>query len=178
MLTKAVPRDSVMGPLLFNISRTICWSSMKMYNYVDLNSLDSSSENLVDILYNLRYDACNSIGWFTKWYASQPREVVSFYAFFLLRLQNSHSHLVLMYDVPVWFSTCPLECIYKTSYPSLECACGGRVERPQMVYANDNTSLIDQVKFRRNRYPWAHPLWFVEWSSTWWPMHLWPGHTK
>ena len=83
-----------------------------------------------------------------------------------------HSHLVLMYDVPVWFSACPLIHVYKTSYPSLECACGGRAERPQRVYANDNTSLIHQIKFRRNRYPWAHPLWFVELSSTWWPMHL------
>ena len=63
----------------------------------------------------------------------------------------------------------------KTSYPSLECACCGRTERPQMVYANDNTSLIHQIKSWRNRYPWAHPVWFVEWSSTWWPMHLWPG---
>ena len=93
-------------------------------------------------------------------------------------LPPTHSHLVLMSDVPVWFSACLLECIYKTSYPSLECAYGGRAERPQMVYANDNTSLIHQVKFRRNRYPWAHPLWFVEWSSKWWPMHLWPGLTK
>ena len=66
----------------------------------------------------------------------------------------------------------------KTSCPTLRCAIGDRAERPQMVYANDNTSLIHQVKFRRYRYPWAHPLWFVEWSSTWWPMHLWPGLTK
>ena len=66
----------------------------------------------------------------------------------------------------------------KTSYPTLRCASGGRAERPQMVYANDDTTLIHQVKFRRNRYPWAHHLWVVEWSSTWWPMHLWPGHTK
>ena len=69
-------------------------------------------------------------------------------------------------------------CTYKTSYPSVECAFGGRAERPQMVYANDNTSLIHQIKFRRNRYPWAHPLWFVEWSSTWWSIHLWPGLPK
>ena len=71
-----------------------------------------------------------------------------------------------------------LSFMYKTSYPSLECACGGRAERPQMVYANDNASLIHQIKFRRSRYPWAHPLWFVEWSSTWWSMHLWPGLPK
>ena len=89
-----------------------------------------------------------------------------------------HSHLVLKYVVPVWFSACPLIHVYKTSYRSLECACGGRAERPQMLYANDNTSLIHQIKFRRNRYPWAHPLWFVEWSSTWWPMHLWSGLPK
>ena len=99
--------------------------------------------------------------------------------FILLCHQHTmHSHLVLMYDVPVWFSACPLIHVYKRSYPSLEYACGGRAERPQMVYANDNTSLIHQIKFRRNRYPWAHPLWFVEWSSTWWPMHLWHGLPK
>ena len=70
-------------------------------------------------------------------------------------------------------------CIYhKTSYPTLRCACGGRAERRRMVYANDNTRLIYQIKFWCNRYPWAHPLWLVEWSSTWWPMHLWPGLPK
>ena len=69
-------------------------------------------------------------------------------------------------------------CMYKTSYRSLECACVGRVERPQMVYAKDNTNVIHQIKFRCYRYPWAHPLWFVEWSSTLWPMHLWPGLAK
>ena len=57
-----------------------------------------------------------------------------------------------MYDVPLWFSTCPLECVYETSYRSLKCACSGRAEMPQMVYADDNTSLIHQVKFRRNWY--------------------------
>ena len=31
-----------------------------------------------------------------------------------------------------------LSIMYKTSYPTLRCACGGRTERPQMVYANDN----------------------------------------
>ena len=46
--------------------------------------------------------------------------------------------------------------VYKTNYPSLECACGGCAERPQMVYANDNTSLIHQIKFRRNRYPCSY----------------------
>ena len=93
---------------------------------------------------------------------------------------DRHSYLVLMYDVPVSFSVCPLIHVYKTIYPSLplRCACGGGAERPQLVYANDNTRLIHQIKFRHNRYPWAHPLWFVECSSTWWPMHLWPGLPK
>ena len=91
---------------------------------------------------------------------------------------EQHSYLVLMYDVPVWFSACPLIHVYWPSDPSLRCACGGRAVRPQMVYANDDTSLIDKIKFRRNRYPWAHPMWFIKWSSTWWPMHLWPGLPK
>ena len=58
---------------------------MSSYNYVDDNFLDSSSESFVDVLYNLRYDGCNAIERFTKWYASQSREVSS-YVFFLLRL--------------------------------------------------------------------------------------------
>ena len=46
----------------------------------------------------------------------------------------------------------------KTSNPTLRCACGGRAQRLQMVYVNDNTSLIHQIKFRHNQYPYAHPL--------------------
>ena len=66
----------------------------------------------------------------------------------------------------------------KTSYPSLRCACGGRAERPQMVYAKDNISLIHQIKFRRNRFSRAYPLWFVDWLSVWWHMYFWPGFQK
>ena len=36
------------------------------YNYADDNSLDSSSENLRDVLYNLKHDGQNAIGWFAK----------------------------------------------------------------------------------------------------------------
>ena len=89
-----------------------------------------------------------------------------------------HSHLVLMYDVPVWFSACPLIHVYRRSYPSLRCACGGRAERPQMVYMNDNTSLIHQIKFRHNLNPCAHPRWLVEWSSTLWSIKFWPSIPK
>ena len=52
--------------------------------------------------------------------------------------------------------------VYKRSYPSPRCTCGGRAERPQMVYMNDNTSLIHQIKFRHNLNPCAHPRWLVE----------------
>ena len=64
------------------------------------------------------------------------------------------------------------------SYPSLRCACGGRAERPQMVYMNDNTSLIHQIEFRHNLNPCAHPRWFVEWFSTLWSIKLWPSIPK
>ena len=93
-------------------------------------------------------------------------------------IHQKHSHLVLMYDVPVWFSACPLIHVYKRSYPSLRCACGGRAERPQMVYMNDNTSLIHQIKFRHNLNPCAHPRWLVEWSSTLWSIKFWPSIPK
>ena len=97
-----------------------------------------------------------------------------------LVIAHEHSHLVLMYDVPVWFSACPLALIhvYKRSYPSLRCACGGRAERPQMVYMNDNTSLIHQIKFRHNLNPCAHPRWLVEWFSILWYIKFWPSIPK
>ena len=38
----------------------------RLYNYADDNSLDSSSENLADVLYNLRHDGRNAIEWFAK----------------------------------------------------------------------------------------------------------------
>ena len=51
--------------------------------------------------------------------------------------------------------------VYKRSYPCPRCPCGGRAERPQMVYMNDNTSLIHQIKFRHSLNPCAHPRWLV-----------------
>ena len=36
------------------------------YNYADDNSLDPSSENLADVLYNLRHDDRTTIEWFAK----------------------------------------------------------------------------------------------------------------
>ena len=92
--------------------------------------------------------------------------------------RKSHSHLVLMYDVPVWFSASALIHVYKRSYPSLRCAYGGRAERPQMVHMNDNTSLIHQIEFRHNLNPCAHPRWLVEWSSTLWSIKFWPSIPK
>ena len=49
---------------------------MSLINYSDDKSLESSSENLVDVLCNLNYYGCNAIEWFEKkWYASQSRWV-------------------------------------------------------------------------------------------------------
>ena len=46
----------------------------------------------------------------------------------------NHSHLVLMYDVCVFnfLPTLSFIYMYKTSYPTLRCVCGGRTERPQI----------------------------------------------
>ena len=108
---------------------------------------------------------------------------------FLFRLQYIMVRLNVFYYI--WQSlgtgvccACLIFCppsyihVYKRSYPSPRCACGGRAERPQMVYMNDNTSLIHQIKFRHNLNPCAHPRWLVEWSSTLWSIKLWPSIPK
>ena len=38
----------------------------KLYNYVDDNSLDSSSDDLLEAMINLMRDGRNAIDWFTK----------------------------------------------------------------------------------------------------------------
>ena len=68
-LSKGVPQGSILGPLLFNIFMNDLFlfiEKCKLYNYADDNSLDSSSDDLLEALRNLKRDGRNAIDWFTK----------------------------------------------------------------------------------------------------------------
>ena len=58
-----------------------------------------------------------------------------------------HSHLVLMYDVPVKLSAHSLIHIhvYKTSYPTSQRTCGGHAERPQIRPKSPGLDLLKNV---------------------------------
>ena len=58
-----------MASLLFNIFMNDLFLFIEkchLYNYADDNSLDSSAENLTDVLYNLRHGGRNATEWFAK----------------------------------------------------------------------------------------------------------------
>ena len=69
VLTKGVPQGSILGPLLFNNFMNDLFlfiEKCQLYNYADDNSLDSSSENLIEVLSNLRCDGRKAIEWFAN----------------------------------------------------------------------------------------------------------------
>ena len=64
-----MPQGSILGPLLFNIFMNDLFlfiEKCKLYNYADDNSLDSSSDDLLEALLNLKRDGRNAIDGFTK----------------------------------------------------------------------------------------------------------------
>ena len=68
-LSKGVPQGSILGPLLFNIFMNdliLFIEKCKWYNYADDNSLDSSSDDLLEALRNLKRNGRNAIDWLTK----------------------------------------------------------------------------------------------------------------
>ena len=69
ILSKGIPQGSILGPLLFNTFMNDLFlfiEKCKLYNYADDNSLDSSSDDLLEALRNLKRDGRNAICWFTK----------------------------------------------------------------------------------------------------------------
>ena len=64
-----MPQGSILGPLLFNIfmhDLFLFIEKCQLYNYADDNSLDSSPENLTEVLSNLRCDGRIAIEWFAN----------------------------------------------------------------------------------------------------------------
>ena len=93
VLTKGVPQGSILGPLLFNIFMNDLFlfiEKCRLYNYADDNILDSSSENLADVLYNLRHEAEMLLNGLQKM-ACKPILTSFISCCFLPRPQNSRS---------------------------------------------------------------------------------------
>ena len=64
-----MPHGSILGPLLFKIiinNLFLFIEKCKLYNYADDNSRDSSSDDLLEVLFNLKRDGRNAIEWLTK----------------------------------------------------------------------------------------------------------------
>ena len=64
-----MPQGTILGPLPFNTFMNDLFffiEKCQLYNYADDNSLDAPTENLIDVLYKLRYHDRNAIEWFAN----------------------------------------------------------------------------------------------------------------